>query len=549
MEDFAMPFPTSSLVRSGKFKNVHLLGEGGFGKVYYAEENIGRPVAIKEVLPSHPSLQLARIQFEKEARIHARVPHPNIISVYALEEDQQTKELYLICEYANGGSLKDYLKQHGKLTELQAMKVTLDICLALEAVWKEGIVHRDVKPGNILLKLDKDNNIIGAKLGDFGIARDKRERDTTSRYGFGRPGTEAYMAPEQGNPAKPVDIKADIYALGVTLWEMLVVGEERWYKELFTQTSSPLDLRRYNPTIHPGLAAVFRRAVQEDPQRRYPTPQRMADDLQALLEGKDPLDSTLPATPLPPRRSVTTVPTVPLSPPRQSYRGIVITLLSVLVLLSSAIFVAPRLFSQGEQNPNGVISATSISEVTSTDRPPVIIGGAATPDPIPTILPTETLQPTVTPKPPTDTPVVAQPIQAVPKKAPPETYPVNLRFPGFPGYEDWIVTLTNIEVMENSKIRINVVLRNNAPSTETLVCRGAAYEDARFHLMLQDGTRIFPIETKCTSMRDETVYVAPGDSFHNWAIYPALEDATKPFTVVYYSAGSVEGVVLLREDR
>src|SRR5262249_32989581 len=159
---------------------------------------------------SHTGFIDTQERFEKEARIQAFLKLPNIIQVYHLEEDSQTNELYLICEYANGGSLADHLKAYGPLPEQQAIRIALDICAALEELRAKHFVHRDIKPSNILLFKDDQGQISAAKLGDFGVAKDldkQRAGQPSTQRGGSHPGTPEYMAPEQADITKPVDVR------------------------------------------------------------------------------------------------------------------------------------------------------------------------------------------------------------------------------------------------------------------------------------------------------------------------------------------------------
>jgi serine/threonine protein kinase len=145
-----MPFSDSIFVRTGRFSNVREIGKGSFGKVYYATDNLGRAVAVKEALPTSALFHEARNRFAKESQLQASLQHPNIVSVYHFEEDPNSREYYLISEYMDGGSLADYLDTRVTLSEQQALKVALDICAALEIVWGAKIVHRDIKPSYLL---------------------------------------------------------------------------------------------------------------------------------------------------------------------------------------------------------------------------------------------------------------------------------------------------------------------------------------------------------------------------------------------------------------
>src|SRR5690348_118866 len=126
-----MPFPDSVAARGGKYSAIRAIGKGAYGQVYYAVDNLGRQVAVKEALPSNLEFEHARAKFQTEAQIQAAFRHPNILHVYHLEDDPATHELYLIGEYANGGSLADHLEAHGPLSEREAALVARDICRAL----------------------------------------------------------------------------------------------------------------------------------------------------------------------------------------------------------------------------------------------------------------------------------------------------------------------------------------------------------------------------------------------------------------------------------
>jgi len=272
-----MPFLDSKIAQSGRFTDIRLLGRGGAGHVYYAlDVLLKRPVAIKEVLPTEQDFQKTLSRFKHESQIQARVGHPNITAVYNLEEDDRTGEYYLICEYANAGTLAEYLEKYGPLNKQLAVQIALDILAALHKTWSEQIVHGDLKPTNILLFEDGSGNIT-AKLSDFGIAQDLR-RTTTTLPGTCHPGTPLYMAPEQWDATKLLDVRADIYALGITLFEALT---GKHYKS--EAQGSALDIRAYNLAVSPATVCTIQRAVREDRTDRYQNPEDMARDLRAVL--------------------------------------------------------------------------------------------------------------------------------------------------------------------------------------------------------------------------------------------------------------------------
>ena len=280
-----MPFPNSSFALAGKYTRIQLIGQGSGGKVYRAVDNVGRVVAVKEALPPPAGFIGALNRFEQEVRVQALLKDRNIIQVYHLEEDPQTHELYLICEYASGGSLAGYLKAHGPLPEQQAIRITLDICAALEEVSARGFVHRDIKPSNILLFTDGQGQISEAKLADFGVAKDldvRRAGQPSTQRGGSHPGTPEYMAPDQEDITKPVVVRTDLFALGISLWEMLSCTD---YKLSAVRGGTPA-LPTHNPRASPGIAEIIRRAVQDQPADRYPAPRAMAADLQDVLGGR-----------------------------------------------------------------------------------------------------------------------------------------------------------------------------------------------------------------------------------------------------------------------
>ncbi|KPL79944.1 serine/threonine-protein kinase [Herpetosiphon geysericola] len=270
-----MPFPTSFLVQSNRFTDVHIIGKGAAGLVYKAKDTaLNRVVAVKEVLPSYHLFHEECARFEKETKIQAKMLHSHIVTAYNVEIDPQTQERYLICEYFPDGSLDTYIKKYGALSEDQAIKVTIDICTALQETWSHGIVHRDIKPSNILLILDHNGTVESAKLGDFGVAQDKDLAKTTGIHGSSHPGTQLYMAPEQSDFTRVLDVRADLYALGITLWEMLTNTD---YK--VQCPNGVLNLKGINPKPHPRLIKIIQKATHNDINQRYATPQEMARDL------------------------------------------------------------------------------------------------------------------------------------------------------------------------------------------------------------------------------------------------------------------------------
>jgi hypothetical protein len=287
-----MPFPESSYARSGRFSEIYPVGRGAAGQVYSAVDNLGRRVAVKEALPRLEGFAIIRAKFEKESRLQAALDHPNIVRVHHLEEDPETNELYLISEFADRGSLAELLEAEGPLPEAQAISIAIDICNALEEIERRRIVHRDVKPSNILLFSTAASELT-AKLGDFGIAQDARQRKTTMLPGTSHPGTPLYMAPEQADVTAVLDSRADIFALGVTLWELLTRED---FKALLRDGAGPT-LQQYNPGASAMIGQVIARATRPDRAERYQTPREFADDLQHILRGEGLAPQTIRLAP------------------------------------------------------------------------------------------------------------------------------------------------------------------------------------------------------------------------------------------------------------
>ncbi len=238
----------------GPYEIVSRIGAGGMGVVYKATQtNLQRTVAIK-LLPSHFARDPEFVnRFHREARALASLNHPNIVSIYDL--GQMDGLYYFVMEYVDGVALRELMRQ-GKLTAEQAMRMVPLICDALEYAHGEGVVHRDIKPENILV--DKKGRV---RIADFGLARIVRGdapggHVTQSNVVMG---TLDYMAPEQRNDPRRVDHRADIYSLGVVIYEML---------------TGQLPVGRFAPpsrTLHVDvrLDEVVLRSLEQDPDRRY----------------------------------------------------------------------------------------------------------------------------------------------------------------------------------------------------------------------------------------------------------------------------------------
>jgi hypothetical protein len=261
-------------VLAGKFEIIAEIGEGGFGKTYLGHDSgMDRLVAIKELL--HESADVSpeeyedyKRRFRKEAQIVSKFAHPNVVTAYSLETDAQG-DLYLVLEYVDGGSLKNLISQD-PLDIKRAIHIALDVCDAVDVIWKYDIVHRDIKPSNILLTKDGT-----AKLTDFGVAQMGHETRRTQEA-RAHPGTPAYKSPEQASSTGYLDQRSDLYAIGLVLYEMVT-------SKLYLRNRVPP--HRVNRKVPRSLSAVIMKTLQESPADRYQSSQEMRAALEGVLKG------------------------------------------------------------------------------------------------------------------------------------------------------------------------------------------------------------------------------------------------------------------------
>ncbi len=254
------------------------LGRGGMGSVFLARHRTaGHDVAIKVISSKHIADADAMSRFEREARLMARIRHPNIVHQYELRR-LHGGHVGLVMQYVRGESLITILRRRGKLRFDETVQILRDIGLALEHAHANGVIHRDVKPHNILIDADKGS----ALLSDFGIAKATQGDSEVTATGMAI-GTPAYMAPEQIDNAA-VDGRADLYSLGVVGWEMLS-GKRAWegeslfgiiYKQKH-QDLAPLTLLR--PDTPQRLLLALEGALEKDPARRWASASEFVEQL------------------------------------------------------------------------------------------------------------------------------------------------------------------------------------------------------------------------------------------------------------------------------
>lgn len=269
----------------GKYEIIELIGQGGMATVYKGyQKDIDRYVAIK-VLPPHPAQDAQFVErFQLEARTIARLQHPHILPLY--DYGSQDDILYLAMAYVQGGSLSDRLDSGAmKLADIE--KLLHQVAAALDYAHRQGIIHRDIKPDNILI--DGEGY---ALLADFGIAK-LIEGDSRLTGTGGLVGTPAYMAPEQAQ-GLPVTGALDIYSLGVVVYEM-ITGKQPYTAETPMQivikhmTDPVPNIRTVSENLPPALEVVMLRVLAKEPQDRYATATAFAQDFSGAIHGAESL--------------------------------------------------------------------------------------------------------------------------------------------------------------------------------------------------------------------------------------------------------------------
>jgi serine/threonine protein kinase len=268
---------------------LKLLGRGGIGEVYLAEQlHVGRrPVALKVLNRSFSQDPAMLSRFKNEAAIAGNLDHENIVKIYDCRVTSEG-QVYVAMEYVQGSSLRDVLKQSGALPLPIVVGIANQVCAGLHAAHQMGVVHRDIKPDNIML-LRKDGRLV-AKVLDFGIARFASPDLTQTSVGMVI-GSACYMSPEQaeGLTGEHIDARSDVYSLGMVVYEMLTgrvaFQGNSWteivYRQRHEQPPAPRSLR---PDIPPGVEQVVLKALQKDRAARQQSALEFARDLVASVQ-------------------------------------------------------------------------------------------------------------------------------------------------------------------------------------------------------------------------------------------------------------------------
>jgi len=278
--------PSEPTVFNDRYELHRKLARGGMADVYLARDLLlDRPVAVKVLFAEHARDELFVERFRREAQAAANLNHPNIVAVY--DWGQQFGTYFIVMEYIEGRPLSEIIHTEGPLHPNRAAEITADVSAALAFAHRNGVVHRDIKPGNILITPTGQ-----VKVADFGIAQAITTGDAAVNLTQAGAvmGTATYFSPEQAQ-GHAVDPRSDLYSLGCVLYEMLTArppfsGDSPVavaYKHVQEQ---PIPPSQINPTVPAALEAVDMKLLNKDPFMRYPSAEDLRIDLRRFLEGK-----------------------------------------------------------------------------------------------------------------------------------------------------------------------------------------------------------------------------------------------------------------------
>ncbi|HKA69772.1 MAG TPA: Stk1 family PASTA domain-containing Ser/Thr kinase [Actinomycetes bacterium] len=280
----------------GRYELGGVLGRGGMAEVHLARDiRLGRNVAVKMLRADLASDATFQARFRREAQSAASLNHPAIVAVYDTGEDviNGTSLPYIVMEYVEGSTLRDLLQSGRRLLPERALEITAGVLQALEYSHRNGIVHRDIKPGNVMLTRSG-----AVKVMDFGIARSVADAGVTMTATSAVIGTAQYLSPEQAK-GEQVDARSDLYSTGCLLYELLTgrppfVGDSPVsvaYQHVREEARPP---SYYDDEVSPDLDTVVMKALAKDPDDRYQTADEMREDIERVLDGR-PVMATLAA--------------------------------------------------------------------------------------------------------------------------------------------------------------------------------------------------------------------------------------------------------------
>jgi eukaryotic-like serine/threonine-protein kinase len=269
----------------GRYRLDRRLGAGGMSTVFLALDTVlERQVAVKLLAEHLADDEVFVMRFRHEALAAARLQHPNIVQVFDSGKDEPSHRHYIVMEYVDGPSCSDLLREHGQLGIEDTVRIVVEACHGLDYAHRAGVVHRDVKPGNLLIS----NETGAVKLADFGIAK-AAEQTRVTQVGSVL-GTAAYLSPEQaqGQEAGPA---SDIYSLGVCAYQLLTGRLPYEYSSLTElalkqQNEGFEPIRHFRREVPPELDRAIQLCLSRDPEARYGSALQLAEALEAGMDGE-----------------------------------------------------------------------------------------------------------------------------------------------------------------------------------------------------------------------------------------------------------------------
>jgi serine/threonine protein kinase len=277
----------------GPYKILERVGKGRMAGVYKAVHTLGQVVAMKVLPPSKAKDAPLLARFQREARLALKLKHPNVVRTFQTGESDGLH--YIVMEYLDGEPLDEVFRRRGKMPPAEAVRLVHQALLGLQHIHEQGMIHRDLKPGNLMLMGGRPESTQRATVKVMDIGLGKALFDEGAAGGEHNLtnegtllGTPDYMAPEQARNAQAADVRADIYSLGCVLYQALagqVPFPEANLVHLLMRhaTEPPAPLRDFNPAVPEGLQRIVEWMMAKEPADRYPTPERAAQGLQVFL--------------------------------------------------------------------------------------------------------------------------------------------------------------------------------------------------------------------------------------------------------------------------
>jgi eukaryotic-like serine/threonine-protein kinase len=406
---------TTPHVLLDRYEVGRLLGAGGMAEVFEGRDRLlARRVAIKVLQAQFARDPSFLIRFKREAQAAASLSHPNIVGVYDTGTEDGTH--FIVMEYVDGRTLKDVIRAEGPLYPERAAEICADVCGALAAAHARGLIHRDIKPGNVMLTPEGK-----VKVMDFGIARATTSETITQTAAV--VGTAQYISPEQAQ-GQTVDYRSDLYSLGCCLYEMLTgtvpfTGATPVAIAYRHVREDPTPPRMLNGDVPAPLEAICLKAMAKLPDNRYQTAIEMHDDLERFRNGQpvqatpllasaattqaiprgDGADQTAMMSGVPADRATRYAEPYEEEERRTSVGWIVVSLLALVAVGLAAFFITQAL--TGNENPTLTTAPPStVAPTTTTERPTTTTERPTTTTERPT---TTTERPTTTTEEPTTT--------------------------------------------------------------------------------------------------------------------------------------------------